>query len=110
MVLWHTIIEPKLIEKACLIADLPTHHRRTLLIFFDQQESSFRDPLNSFFDSIGQTRRSEDAQTTSGFAPNIRHLRARPTCRKGPNAEIAIRSTPPSHPLQSAMPNFLQAV
>jgi peptide methionine sulfoxide reductase MsrA len=52
MVLRHTIVEPKLIEEARLITDLPTHHRGTLLIFFDQQESSFRDPLNSFFDSI----------------------------------------------------------
>jgi hypothetical protein len=53
MVLRDTIVEPKLIEEPRLIADLPTHHRRTLLITSDQQESSFRDPLNSFFDSIG---------------------------------------------------------
>jgi hypothetical protein len=52
MVLRDTIVEPKLIEEPRLIADLPTHHRRTLLITSDQQESSVRDPIKSFFNSI----------------------------------------------------------
>jgi hypothetical protein len=58
MLLRDTIIEPKLIEKARLITDLPTHHRRALLISSDQQESSFRDSLNLFFDSIDPERTS----------------------------------------------------
>jgi hypothetical protein len=67
MVLRDTIIEPKLIEKARLITDLPTHHRRALLISFDQQESSFRDSLNPFFDSIGHEPKSRPVGVMSGL-------------------------------------------
>ena len=71
MLLRDTIIEPKLIEKARLITDLPTHHRRALLISSDQQESSFCDSLNLFFDSI-------DPKRTSALASR-HHVMRRPT-------------------------------
>jgi hypothetical protein len=47
------VIEAKLVEKARLVSIPSPHHSQTLLISFDQQESSFGASLNPFFDSIG---------------------------------------------------------
>jgi len=60
------VIEPELVEKARLISIRSPHHSRILPISFDQ-ESSFATPLNPFFDSIGQKRKSKRALPSSAL-------------------------------------------
>jgi hypothetical protein len=54
VVLWDTVIEPKLIEQARLIAALSTHHGRLRPHRVGKAESLFAANLKLFFDSIGQ--------------------------------------------------------
>jgi hypothetical protein len=52
MLLWHPIIEPGFIEKACLIVPPPTHH--SCLVNLRISGITVRRNSQDLFDSIGQ--------------------------------------------------------
>jgi hypothetical protein len=53
VILRDALIEPELIEKTCLIATSPTHHRRLQARHQRNQRNHCSANFSSFFDSIG---------------------------------------------------------
>jgi hypothetical protein len=60
------LAELERIEQLPLIAILPTHHRRALLVSWAQLESPFAVALNAFFDSIDPYRTSGSPRKRDG--------------------------------------------